>query len=277
MRGTAAPLSALPFAAASGIPAGSMTPLADLFICLRFFTRLPVPSTERERALGAGSLAAAAAMAPLAGVVLAIGPALVLAAALALRLSADIAALLALAALIVTTGALHEDALADCADGFGGGRTRDRKLAIMRDSRIGAYGAAAIALSLLLRAATLAGAATAGRGVAALVVAAALSRAACFVPLALLPPARADGAGAAAGDVGWRRMLAGWALAIVVAAVAGAGIGRAAVATLAAAFAALAVTALARRQIGGQTGDVAGAAQQIAEIAVLLAYAAAAP
>lgn len=278
--GATTPVSEIPSTAASGVSAGSMTPFADLLICLRFFSRLPVPETGRERALGAGGLAAAAAMAPLAGLVLASGPALVLAAAIALRLPADAAALLALSTSVVTTGALHEDALADCADGFGGGRTRERKLAIMRDSRIGAFGATAIALSLLLRAAALAGATIAGRGVPALLVAATLSRAACLVPLALLPPARTDGAGAAVSGVDRTRTLTACALAlglaVAVSAATATGIARAVGAAVAAAGAALAVTMLARRQIGGQTGDVAGAAQQIAEIAALLVYAAAA-
>ena len=255
-----------------------MKPFADLLICLRFFSRLPVPETARERALGAGGLAAAAMMAPLAGLMLALGPAAVLAAAVALRLPSMTAALLALAASIVLTGALHEDALADCADGFGGARTREGKLAIMRDSRIGAFGAAAITLSLLLRASALAGAASANGGIAALLVAATLSRAACLAPLAMLPPARADGAGAAAAGIGTARLLAACAMAIVIAiAVAVAtrsGTRRAADAALLATVASLTMTALARRQIGGQSGDVAGATQQVAEIAVLLAYAA---
>ena len=257
-----------------------MTLLADLLICLRFFSRLPVRTTERERKLGASGLSAAAAMAPLAGLVLASGPALVLAAAVAVRLPGNAAALLALAALVATTGALHEDALADCADGFGGGRTRERKLAIMRDSRIGAYGTTAIALSLLLRGAAIAGAVAAGRGAIAVLVAATLSRAACLAPLALLPPARDDGVGSAAGGIGGARLLAASALAFGVAlsfAAGGSGIGRAMVATLAAALASIAVVMLASRQIGGQTGDVAGAAQQVAEIAALLVYAAGTP
>ena len=255
-----------------------MTLLADLFICLRFFSRLPIPGTERERKLGAGGLTAAVAMAPLAGLVLAIGPALVLSAANALHMPASTAALLALSALVVVTGALHEDALADCADGFGGGRTQERKLAIMRDSRIGAYGATAIALSLLLRAAALTGAAAADRGVSAFLVAATLSRFACFVPLALLPAARIDGAGVAVGSIGWGRLLTASALAIgfsvAVSLIAGSGIGRAVVAAIAAALASVAVAVVAWRQIGGQTGDVAGTAQQAAEIAALLTFAA---
>ena len=260
--------------------AGPMTPFADLLICLRFFSRLPVPGTERERMLGAGGLASAAPMAPVAGLVLALLPVSVLWVSSSTGLAPLVAATLALASLVMLTGALHEDALADCADGFGGGRTRERKLAIMRESAVGAFGAAAIAFSLLLRCSAVAAAAAEGRGGTAILVAAVLSRATCFVPLAMLPPARSEGRGAAAGGLGRRRHLAvcatAFAISMAVTAATRADVGRALVAMLAAALAALAMTALAWRQIGGQTGDVAGAAQQVSEIAVLLVFAAAA-
>ncbi len=255
-----------------------MTLLIDLLICLRFFSRLPVPATRREIALGARGFAAAAGMAPLAGAVIALAPIMVTLAALAAELPPAVAAPLALASLVALTGALHEDALADCADGFGGGRTRERKLAIMRDSRIGAFGAVALALTLFIRAATLTAILVHGTGAAvlALLAAAALSRAACLVPLGLLPPARADGVGAGAGP--GARGLATAAVVVllgaVLAAACGAGVWRSAVAVATAAASALGVTALARRQIGGQTGDVAGAAQQLAETAVLLVFSA---
>ncbi len=94
---------------------------------------------------------------------------------------------------------MHEDGLADVADGFGGGFSRERKLEIMKDSRIGAFGAVALVLSLGLRASALA--ALAGTPLGALLVmtaAGAISRCACLAPLVLLPPARGDGAGRAA-------------------------------------------------------------------------------
>ena len=127
--------------------------------------------------------------------------ALVLALTTLLGLPLILRAGLATAALVVATGALHEDGLADVADGFGGGATRARKLEIMRDSRVGAYGAIAIALALILRVGALAAALDGGfwRASLSLMLVAALSRAAALTPLALLPPARVDGAGAAAG------------------------------------------------------------------------------
>ena len=265
-----------------------MSPVADLLICLRFFSRVPVPTTAREIALGNRGLASAAAMAPIAGLLIGLGPAAVMLAAAALRLPPSVAAPLAIASLVGITGAIHEDALADCADGFGGGRTREAKLDIMRDSRIGAFGAVAIALSLYLRAAALAAvlARGVGPGIVALLLAAAVSRAVCLVPLVLLPPARAGGLGAATRPA---RLGLGVALclalaACVVVAVAGdpwhaatAAAGdpwHAATAAAVAALATLAMCALARRQIGGQTGDVAGAVQQVAEAGILVVFAA---
>ena len=240
----------------------------DLLAMLGFYARIPVRPAAEFR------FADAAWAAPLAGLVIGAGAALVLVAALALGLPPFVAATLAVAALIASSGGLHEDGLADVADGFGGGRTRERKLAIMRDSRLGTYGALALIVSALLRVGALAeltggGPPAAG---AALVAAAAVSRTASLWPLHSLPPARADGLGFMAGRPAGRAMLAAVLLSVVPALLAALFVGLAATCTglALAALAAAAVTALARRQIGGATGDVAGAAQQAAEIAFLL-------
>ncbi|RVB97471.1 adenosylcobinamide-GDP ribazoletransferase, partial [Mesorhizobium sp. M7A.F.Ca.CA.002.15.2.1] len=119
----------------------------DIALCLVFFTRLPLPVFDfRGR-----SLAAAIWAAPIAGLVVGLIGAIVFATAERFGLAMGPAAALALMATLLTTGCLHEDGLSDVADGFGGGKSRGRKLEIMRDSRIGAYGAAALALSLLVR------------------------------------------------------------------------------------------------------------------------------
>ncbi len=99
---------------------------------------------------------------------------------------------LATAAMVAATGALPEDGLSDVADGFGGGSTRERKLEIMRDSRIGAYGAVALALVLILRASALGSALAHGffGAAAGLILVAAVSRTGALGPLALLDPAR---------------------------------------------------------------------------------------
>ncbi len=172
----------------------------------------------------------------------------------------------------LASGAMHEDGLADLADGFGGGVTRERKLEIMRDSRVGSYGVIALVLSLGFRAAAIAALVPAGAGWALVAIAAA-SRATMPAALALMPAARADGLGRAAAGAGMPVLPA---LAIGIAALLPLGVFPAIALSLAIALAALAVGALALRQIGGQTGDVLGAMQQSGEIAgwaVLLALA----
>jgi adenosylcobinamide-GDP ribazoletransferase len=250
--------------------------IADLAASLRFFSRLSLPA-ESGKADFPGGLR----MAPAAGALLGLLAALPFAFALDLHEPPLVAALLALAAGALLSGGLHEDGLADVADGFGGGFSRERKLEIMRDSRIGAYGALALTLSIGLRAACLTALAPApGGAVLVMMAAGAISRAACLAPLVLLPPARADGAGqAAAGSVRGLAEALAWpafGLACILAflpCLSGFPPAACLLAAVLAALATLGLCALARAQIGGQTGDVAGATQQVAEIAVLLVFA----
>jgi adenosylcobinamide-GDP ribazoletransferase len=117
------------------------------FAALRFFTRLPVPAWVGH---SAEQLSHAARYFPLVGVLVgAIGAVVTLAAAQVLPLS--IAALLGMVATLLATGAFHEDGLADSVDGFGGGWTREDVLRIMKDSRIGSYGAIGIGVALLMK------------------------------------------------------------------------------------------------------------------------------
>jgi adenosylcobinamide-GDP ribazoletransferase len=218
-------------------------------------------------------------MMPLAGAVVGAVGAVVLSLACAAGLPPLLAAPLAITALILTTGGFHEDGLADCADGFGGGATRERKLDIMKDSRIGAFGALALALTCYLRAAGLTVILEQGAGLACAVLigAASVSRAAALIPLVRLEPARKEGAGFSAGrpEPGAAITAAGLGLILALApALVGAAATRPLMAFAAAAGAGFAVSIVARRQIGGQTGDVAGAAQQIGEIAYYLVFAA---
>ena len=241
---------------------------SDVAGALRFFTRLPLPAPPPMR-LDFNSIAWAA---PVAGAVVGAVGAGVLALTQFLGLPGLVSAALATAALIAATGALHEDGLADVADGFGGGRTRERKLEVMRDSRIGAYGAIALTLALVVRVGALASALSHGfwSAAGALIIVAALSRAGALMPLARLDPARVDGAGAAAGRLEPASFAAACGAAVIVAVLLGLltiGAWRAIDASIASGLGAAAMTSMASRQIGGQTGDVAGAAQQWAEIA----------
>lgn len=248
-------------------------PLDALGDALRFFTRLPIPAGWGSRD-PARIFDGVAAMAPVAGLVIGAASALALLTALTLGLPPIAAAAIAVAIGVALSGALHQDGLADVADGFGGGATRERKLAIMRDSGIGAYGASALTLALVARVGLVAGLAeTGGLGHAALslIAASALSRPLALLPTQLLPPARPDGAGAAA-----RPKALSVSIGVALGALGALAFGRfaGAAAIVIALAAAAAVSALARRQIGGYTGDVCGAAAEIAEIAALAALAA---
>jgi len=255
------------------------TCLADIAGCVRFFSRLPVPSLGAHDDPSHMPVFERAAWAlPIAGLVIAL-PAL--AGLLALHgagAPAMPAAFLFVGVLVFCTGGLHEDGLADMADGFGGGMSRERKLAIMKDSRIGAYGVLALVLIVGLKISAIAHLfANGGFAVFALqiVLAIMLSR---FVMLFLwhaLPNARTDGLSVMAGRPGRRAVeIAAGIVAIAVILSAGtldpgALAGMAAAAFLAAAL----VGAMAMRHIGGQTGDILGAGQQIAEAAILTALA----
>lgn len=170
----------------------------DLLVALRFYSRLPVaPKADAPDAYGPPDLDRIAYAIPLAGVVIGLIGAACLVAGRALGLTPNLSAVLAVAALVLATGAVHEDGLADTADGLGGGRDAAARLAIMRDSRIGAYGACALVLALLARIGALAAllvSAGPARAALALLAAAAASRAAGILLLRALPPARADGA-----------------------------------------------------------------------------------
>ena len=110
-----------------------------------------------------------------------------------------VAAVLAVGAGALVTGALHEDGLADMADGFGGGNTPERKLAIMRDSRIGAYGVIVLVVVLAAKVGAISDLGSTGLVAAALVAAAAASRAAMPAVMLWLEPARTDGLAVDAG------------------------------------------------------------------------------
>ncbi len=250
---------------------------ADALLCLRFYTRLPIPTLPFEPTGPRAPFSAVLRLAPLAGVVVGLLTATILFCAAAVGLPSLVVAALALLAAVLVTGGLHEDGLADCADGFGGGSTRARKLEIMRDSRLGSYGALAVGFSLLLRTGALSGLLDrSGVAVActATIAAAAVSRGFGLLPLAVLGPARPDGMSQSAGRMPARDFLGCCTIAAVVGTMlpvmAGVGLRSALLADLLAAAAVAAATHLAQRQIGGHTGDVAGASQQVAEMAFLL-------
>jgi adenosylcobinamide-GDP ribazoletransferase len=248
---------------------------------LRFYSRLPVPqfSFDAEpHALPDFSRIAWAV--PVAGLVIGVIGGLAGAGAMLAGLSPMIAAALTLATIVIITGCFHEDGLADACDGLWGGMTPERRLEIMKDSRIGAYGAAGLALSLLIRFAALVELFRLMGPYAAIAIpaVASFSRALALVPTLALEPARVGGLAASAPMPGSRALL----LALVI------GGGLFAVASMLLdvapalwmgvvplALVLILSISLMRNKIGGFTGDLLGATQQLAEIALLLTLAAA--
>lgn len=241
----------------------------DLLDCLRFWSRLPLPPG------GTPNLSRSIRVLPVAGVLIALPAAGALLVADAFALPPAVGATLGLLALIVATGALHEDGFADTIDGLFGGSTPDRRLAIMRDSRIGTFGTLALILSVFLRIACLVAilAVSPRLAAASLLAAAAVSRTAGLLPLACLRPARPDGLGASVAMPERFAMQGAFVVAAATLALpvlAGLSIPRAIVAGALAVCGAFVVVPLARAKIGGQTGDIAGASQQLAEMTFLL-------
>jgi adenosylcobinamide-GDP ribazoletransferase len=241
----------------------------DLKIALIFLTRLPL---RHEGTIGGGDLARATWANPLAGAIVGGAGALAYGIGFQLALPPLLCGLLAVAATVLLTGALHEDGLGDVADGFGGAFAREQKLAIMRDSRIGTYAGLALILSVALRAAAVSALVEPELAAAALIAAHAGARGLIPALMRSVPLARAEGLAAYAGEPPRASAAAalGLALLLALAALGWAG----AAALLAGAAAAFAMGWLARRQIGGYTGDVLGAAEQLAEAAMLIAAAA---
>ncbi len=236
--------------------------LDDLNAAFMLLTRLPVARSE-------GALPARSAgiwAYPIVG--LGVGAIAAAAFWIASKLAfpPTVAAICAVAVSILATGALHEDGLADTADGFGGGSTVARKLEIMRDSRIGSFGALALMLSLGLRVAALSSLAGPGRVAIALIAAGVLGRGAMIGVLLALPLARPEGMAASLGPtpLGPAAIGLGIACACVF-------LPHGVHALVAAVLAGATMTWLAHRQVGGYTGDVLGATEQVVECAVLVA------
>jgi adenosylcobinamide-GDP ribazoletransferase len=239
---------------------------ADLKTGLLFSTRLAL---AQATPIAGADIARASWALPMIGALIGLLGALVYWIAFHFNLPALVGAALAVSATLALTGCLHEDGLADTCDGFGGGATRERKLEIMRDSRIGTYGTCALAMSLLLRVGALASLADPGAVALALFAAHAGARAMLPLFLRLVPPARPDGLSADAGRPPATSVAVAGLLGFVLL-LWNLGPGRAVVALLLLLVVLACLRWLCLRQIGGQTGDTVGALEQIGEIVVLL-------
>jgi adenosylcobinamide-GDP ribazoletransferase len=250
------------------------------FVALQFLTRVPAP---RWVGFEPEWLNASARHFPLVGALVgAVGAAVLLTASM--WWPPAVAAVLALAATVSITGAFHEDGLADTFDALGGAVSRERALAIMKDSRIGSYGAVALFVVLGARAGLMAALCTGPwtGAVAALVLSHAFGRSAAVALMASLPyagdaeHAKAKPLATSIGPAEWT-MASGWALALGAIAVASGSLtaSRAGLVLLTAAAVVLSMRLWLRRRLGGYTGDTLGASEQITEVAVLLALCAA--
>ncbi|MGY5807551.1 adenosylcobinamide-GDP ribazoletransferase [Rhizobium sp. LEGMi198b] len=245
----------------------------DTARAVAFLSRIPVPPSFFESY--DGKLARVSRTFPLAGLLIALPAAIVFGVLLAFHADPLMAALLVLAVQTMTTGALHEDGLSDMTDGLGGGKDRDKALAIMKDSRIGTYGAVALILSFGLRAAALAAIArglTPFAAALALPASAALSRGAMVWHWYILPPAKQDGVAASAGKPDYSAMQIALITALVLSALLlwpGLRLPAFILYLFVTAAAAFLLTRRVRQRLSGHTGDTIGATQQICEIAAL--------
>ncbi|ASW06854.1 adenosylcobinamide-GDP ribazoletransferase [Rhizobium sp. 11515TR] len=247
--------------------------MRDIARAVAFLSRVPVPSSFFEG--HDGKLSRVSRAFPFAGLLIALPSALTFSVLLALNADPLMAALLALAVQTILTGALHEDGLSDTADGLGGGKNRERALEIMKDSRIGTYGAAALILSFGLRAAALAAIARhlpPEDAAVAILAAAILSRGAMVWHWYALPPAKPDGTAASAGkpdgDAMQLALIATLGLAILLVGPA-MGVPALVGCLLTTSIATFLATRYVRQKLTGHTGDTIGATQQICEIASL--------
>lgn len=236
----------------------------DFLVAMAFLTRIPIDVAWED-----GTLARAFRAFPFAGMIIGAVGGAVYWLATALGLTGLLAGFATILVSIVLTGGLHEDGLADMSDGFGGGHSIADKLRIMRDSHIGSYGMLALVLSVGIRVSAMAAIAVPELVFATLVAAGALSRGVMPALMTALPMARSDGLAVSAYQPTNKTAI----LAVVLAAVIALLFldllyGLAAI--IFGVWGAIFTGWLARRQIGGYTGDVVGAAQQITEGAVLV-------
>ena len=244
--------------------AGAVFQFTDIRVAFALLTRLPLPYPQ----LDANRPAAVAAWAyPLVGLAVGFITILTIAGAMAVGLPTPVAALFGLLAGTLTTGAIHEDGLADCADGFWGGWTRARRLEIMKDSQIGTYGVLALVVSFCLRWQAIVLLINADAQMA-LIPAATVSRSAMVWMMHRLPNARSSGLSQQTGKPEFNTMV--MALSIGIMAVFFTADVPRLMPVAIAALCTFGLSKLAMVKIGGQTGDVLGGTQQVVEIALLL-------
>lgn len=252
-----------------GSPGPGQDWMDDLQICLIFLTRIPIPG---GLVLSNPSLAQACRFFPVIGALLGVIGAIVLAVTHQFGLPQNASVLLAIAAIVIVSGGLHEDGLSDTADGLGGGIDKERRLEIMKDSRVGSFGVIALIICICLKWAGLA-ALPIGSAAMAVFVSAVISRGTLPVFMRYLPTVKEEGLSAQVGQPDFDRV----AISILItlaAALIGLGFWLTIYVVLVLALITSAMAFWVKIKIGGQTGDILGAFQQIAEISVILTIAA---
>lgn len=247
---------------------------ADLVRSLGFLTRLPFPQSWFDRVRPA-SVGESAGAFPLAGALLSVPGAILLAAGDTIGLPPFAAAVLAVGLTIMITGALHEDGLADTADGFFGGGDRDKRLAIMKDSATGSFGTIAIVLAVLMRMVFLGSIAATGaiEAAAAFIAAQAASRSAMVWFWSSMPNARDGGVASISGLVAPAALHTALGSGLVIfipLAFVSSGFGGLVASALLAGAALSGFRRMCLNKIGGQTGDTLGASQVLVELGLLL-------
>jgi adenosylcobinamide-GDP ribazoletransferase len=239
--------------------------LADIGAAFSLLTRIPVP-VDHERA---GARAAQSVWAyPLVGAVIGFLAAVVGSLALVLGAPETIAAALTLGSFAMLTGAMHEDGLADCADGLGGSSNKTRALEIMKDSRIGAFGAVALCVALITRWSGILEL-TLADFVYPLIAVGAVSRLPMVLAMYLMPNARKTGLSQTVGQPPFAAVGVASIISFLIALIA---MGWAGIIVLGwAILGALPLFVWAQKRLGGQTGDILGGSQQCAEICALAA------
>jgi len=238
---------------------------ADILVAFSLLSRLPVPLAPET---AANRSAKAVWAYPIVGAVLALIAGSVGYLLSVFGVAAGSICIVMLILLALLTGGLHEDGLADTADGLFGGRNKNHALEIMRDSRVGAYGVTALILILGLRWSSMTDLLSQDALLPVLITAHMISRALMGCAMALIPPARTDGLSALTGAPPIALAGLGLALAILLGAIC---VGLSVLSLmLGAALFAASLLWLAKRKLDGQTGDILGATQQISESAILV-------
>lgn len=249
--------------------------ITDLARSLGFLSRLPIAARFFEG--HSGEMSRTPRAFPLAGAVIAAVSGLFLALLVGFGASATLAAFAAVTLQVLLTGGLHEDGLADCADGLGGGATRERVFEIMKDSRVGTYGVLALVLSVGIRVSAIAALINHLEPInvaPCLIGMGALSRALMVWHWHALPAAKPDGVAASLGKPDDKSLYTALFFGIGIATIAivpFAGFHPLVVSLVVSAACSYGFQLYVRHRLGGQTGDTIGATQQICEMTALAA------